>query len=162
MMASILNMVKGNAMKTILYFLIIILSLFPSFSFSGEGSCVQGDCINGQGRKIYSDGKIHDGYWVEGQYVGKGQTVDYLIKQKEIAEKMNTKEEFEEKRQNEEEKAINQFSYIEILMEKYGEKCKQYCKVNEDEYNKYCYEVCLAFHEKEEMIEKKKEGSVSY
>ena len=96
-MASILNMVKGNAMKTILYFLIIILSLFPSFSFSGEGACVQGDCINGQGRKIYSDGKIHDGYWVEGQYVDKEQTVDYLIKQIEIAEIMNIKEEFEEK-----------------------------------------------------------------
>lgn len=157
-MASILNMVKGNAMKTILYFLIIILSLFPSFSFSGEGACVQGDCINGQGRKIYSDGKIHDGFWVEGRYVGKEQTVDYLIKQKEIAEKMNIKEEFEEKRQNEEKKAINQFSYIEILLDKYGEKCKQYCEVNGDEYNRFCYEVCLDFHEKEEIIEKKKEG----
>jgi len=111
-------------MKTILYFLIIILSLFPSFSLSGEGACVQGDCINGQGRKIYSDGKIHDGYWVEGQYVGKGQTVDYLIKQKEIAEKMNI---------------------LETLIDKNGEKCKQYCKVNEEEYNKYCYEACLAF-----------------
>ena len=123
-MASILNMVKGNDMKTILYFLIIILSLYPSFLYSGEGACVQGDCINGQGKKIYSDGKIHDGYWVEGQYVGKGQTVDYLIKQKEIAEKMNIKE---------------------ILIDKYGEKCKQYCKVNEDEYNRYCYEACLTF-----------------
>ena len=116
--------IKYNVMKTILYFLIIILSLFPSFSFSGEGSCVQGDCINGQGRKIYSDGKIHYGYWVEGQYVGKGQTVDYLVKQKEIPEKMND---------------------IETLIDKYGEKCKQYCKVNEDEYNKYCYEACLTF-----------------
>ena len=90
-MASILNMVKGNAMKTILYFLIIILSLFPSFSFSGEGACVQGDCLNGQGRKIYSDGKIHDGYWVEGQYVDKEQTVDYLIKEKLISPKSKTK-----------------------------------------------------------------------
>ena len=150
-MASILNMVKGNAMKTILYFLIIILSLFPSFSFSGEGACVQGDCINGQGRKIYSDGKIHDGYWVEGQYVDKEQTVDYLIKQIEIAEIMNIKEEFEEQ-------VVNQFRYIEILIEKYGEKCKQYCEVNEDEYNRFCYEVCLDFHEKEEIIEKKREG----
>ena len=150
-MASILNMVKGNAMKTILYFLIIILSLFPSFSFSGEGACVQGDCINGQGRKIYSDGKIHDGYWVEGQYVDKEQTVDYLIKQIEIAEIMNIKEEFEEK-------VVNQFRYIEILIDKYGEKCKQYCEVNEDEYNRFCYEACLDFHEKEEIIEKKREG----
>jgi hypothetical protein len=151
MMASILNMVKGNAMKTILYFLIIILSLFPSFSFSGEGACVQGDCINGQGRKIYSDGKIHNGYWVEGQYVDKEQTVDYLIKQIEIAEIMNIKEEFEEK-------VVNQFRYIEILIDKYGEKCKQYCEVNEDEYNRFCYEACLDFHEKEEIIEKKREG----
>ena len=150
-MASILNMVKGNAIKTILYFLIIILSLFPSFSFSGEGACVQGDCINGQGRKIYSDGKIHDGYWVEGQYVDKEQTVDYLIKQIEIAEIMNIKEEFEEK-------VVNQFRYIEILIDKYGEKCKQYCEVNEDEYNRFCYEACLDFHEKEEIIEKKREG----
>ena len=150
-MASILNMVKGNAMKTILYFLIIILSLFPSFSFSGEGACVQGDCINGQGRKIYSDGKIHNGYWVEGQYVDKEQTVDYLIKQIEIAEIMNIKEEFEEK-------VVNQFRYIEILIDKYGEKCKQYCEVNEDEYNRFCYEACLDFHEKEEIIEKKREG----
>ena len=148
-MASILNMVKGNAMKTILYFLIIILSLFPSFSFSGEGACVQGDCINGQGRKIYSDGKIHNGYWVEGQYVDKEQTVDYLIKQIEIAEIMNIKEEFEEK-------VVNQFRYIEILIDKYGEKCKQYCEVNEDEYNRFCYEACLDFHEKEEIIEKKR------
>ena len=138
-------------MKTILYFLIIILSLFPSFSFSGEGACVQGDCINGQGRKIYSDGKIHDGYWVEGQYVDKEQTVDYLIKQIEIAEIMNIKEEFEEQ-------VVNQFRYIEILIEKYGEKCKQYCEVNEDEDNRFCYEVCLDFHEKEEIIEKKREG----
>jgi hypothetical protein len=53
--------IKYNAMKTIPFFLIIILSLFPSFSFSGEGACLQGNCINGQGRKIYSDGKIHDG-----------------------------------------------------------------------------------------------------
>jgi hypothetical protein len=151
MMASILNMVKGNAMKTILYFLIIILSLFPSFSFSGEGACVQGDCLNGQGRKIYSDGKIHDGYWVEGQYVDKEQTVDYLIKQIEIAEIMNIKEEFEEK-------VINQISHIEILIDKYGEKCKQFCEVNEDEYNRYCYKACLDFHEKEEIIEKKREG----
>ena len=150
-MASILNMVKGNAMKTILYFLIIILSLFPSFSFSGEGACVQGDCINGQGRKIYSDGKIHDGYWVEGQYVDKEQTVDYLIKQIEIAEKMKIKEEFEEK-------VINQIGYIEILIDKYGEKCKQYCEVNEDEYNRFCYEACLDFLEKEEIKEKKREG----
>jgi len=116
--------IKYNAMKTILYFLIIILSLFPSFSFSGEGACVQGDCINGQGRKIYTDGKMHDGYWVEGQYVGKVLTADYLKKQKEIAEKMNIKE---------------------TLIDRYGEKCKQYCKVNEDEYNRYCYEACLAF-----------------
>ena len=102
-------------MKTIPFFLIIILSLFPSFSFSGEGACLQGDCINGQGNKIYSD---------EDQYVGKEQTPDYLKKQKKIAEKTNN---------------------IETLIDKYGEKCKQYCKVNEDEYNRYCYEACLTF-----------------
>lgn len=116
---------------------------------------MQGDCINGKGRKIYSDGKIHDGYWVEGQYVGKEKTIDYLIK--EIAEKMNIKEEFEEESQNEEEKAINKFSYNEILINKYGEKCKQYCKVNEDEYNRFCFESCLAFPEKDKL-QKKREG----
>ena len=52
------------------------LLLFPIFSFCQE-KCILGDCENGQGTKIFSDGMKYVGEWKDGKAHGQGiQTWD--------------------------------------------------------------------------------------
>ena len=51
--------------------LLILLLLIPNLVMA-ESSCVEGDCLNGQGTRIYSNGDKYVGQWKEGSRHGQG------------------------------------------------------------------------------------------
>ena len=62
-------------MKKIISFIFIIsFWLFPGLTFS-SGECIEGDCVNGQGTILYSDGEKYEGGIKDGMKHGQGVTV---------------------------------------------------------------------------------------
>ena len=51
--------------------LLILLLLIPNLVMA-ESSCVEGDCLNGQGTKIYSNGDKYVGQLKDGSRHGQG------------------------------------------------------------------------------------------
>ena len=66
-------------MKKILFFaFIIFVYLIPSASFGSEegcgeeGECIEGDCENGLGIYVFTDGSSYSGEWRDGFPEGSG------------------------------------------------------------------------------------------
>jgi len=54
--------------------LIINISFFPNSTLGNEnGECIIGNCVNGYGKFLYSNGTLYDGEWKQGQYDGIGK-----------------------------------------------------------------------------------------
>jgi Uncharacterized protein conserved in bacteria len=66
-----------HIMKKAPLILFLIISLIvraatESKSENNKGSCVSGNCVNGEGTFIYIDGKKYEGHWESGKRNGKG------------------------------------------------------------------------------------------
>ena len=66
-------------MKKILFLGFIIFAIaIPSASFGGEescgeeGECIEGDCENGMGTYVFTDGSSYNGEWKDGFPEGSG------------------------------------------------------------------------------------------
>ncbi|NJK87135.1 MAG: hypothetical protein HC906_15325 [Bacteroidales bacterium] len=53
-------------------FTLFVLFVFPMFVFSQETGCVYGDCVNGKGKYIFSNGFTYEGSFVNGVREGRG------------------------------------------------------------------------------------------
>jgi len=59
--------------KLITIFSIFSLLIFPIKTFGKDGECIEGDCENGKGTFIYSDGSKYIGEWKDGMKQGNGK-----------------------------------------------------------------------------------------
>ena len=71
-------------MKKILFLVFIIFAIaIPLTSFAEEegcgeeGECIEGDCENGQGTYVFTDGSSYNGEWKDGFPEGSG-TLKYI------------------------------------------------------------------------------------
>jgi hypothetical protein len=71
-------------MKKILFLSFILFAFaIPLASFGGEescgeeGDCIEGDCENGRGTYVFSDGSSYNGEWKDGFPEGSG-TLKYI------------------------------------------------------------------------------------
>ena len=63
-------------MKSILFFIIILLFQFISISQNNkDGQCISGDCENGYGNYTYKSGKNCIGNWIDGKMNGYGTCI---------------------------------------------------------------------------------------
>jgi hypothetical protein len=71
------NYIWGSIMKkAILASIMAILIMSPALSIAGKkgkaGKCIEGNCMDGSGTKVWSDGKKYAGSWKNGKRHGKG------------------------------------------------------------------------------------------
>ncbi len=73
----------GFIRKTLLFAFILLAYAIPLVSFGAEescgeeGECIEGDCENGQGTYVFSDGSSYSGAWKDGFPEGSG-TLKYI------------------------------------------------------------------------------------
>lgn len=56
--------------------LIFIFLFFPLISISQDRGCISGNCKNGNGSILYSNGGSYKGEWKNGKFHGKGEVID--------------------------------------------------------------------------------------
>jgi hypothetical protein len=59
-------------MKKLIFFLLFI----PFTAMAQEIACIDGDCANGKGTYVYSNGYKYEGIFVDGKREGRGKLID--------------------------------------------------------------------------------------
>jgi SH3-like domain-containing protein len=71
--------------KFLIHIVLVAFCLLPTLSFSDEGKCIEGDCVNGKGIYLYSNGEKYDGEFKNGEINGVG-SYTYLDGSKYVGE----------------------------------------------------------------------------
>ena len=64
-------------MKQLFFTLPIMSFLMVSTVYSDDDKCISGNCLNGDGTMLFSDGSKYTGQWKNGKKHGKGREIRF-------------------------------------------------------------------------------------
>jgi len=59
--------------KFLFHIILVAFCLLPTTSFGDDGKCIEGDCVNGKGIYLYSNGEKYEGQFKNGKRHGRGR-----------------------------------------------------------------------------------------